>query len=474
MQSRILIKVRQLLSQLNPWPTQYSYDTLPPEMVRRAASLFPHVNKTLIDFSIREYDVNPYYQLVINNLMNHTVGDSPSIIGISDKVDDRHNDLVEDSYIEWMSSNLVGRSYRELRKQAALTGIGIGLPFKDENSTHDVKLSYKVIGANSLQNPLNVVPGDRIINGIQYDKNWEIERFFVRDADLDRGIAGLAEPKEYTIQEVIFWSRSYRNGITIPMPECYGAFTVYPYLRRYLQAVIQSEEFQSSFPMAVELDPKVYSNYSTEQREAKPVGSFEYEPGMIPTLKPGMKLAGLPHSVNAKDRQTIMQMFAATCALTVQMPKNLALGDSSNSNMASAQVDIQPWANKVGIDRFDMEPVFRKSFKDWWSVASLRLMPFSVRNAHPFFFPHLYVYPDLFEHPDPNKRASARALDLASGAETLNRMYSNRGLNFRREMQREAKSLGLTVEELIKIIVSTRSTNALSVLEINQGAADAN
>ncbi len=464
----VLTKTRQLLSKLNPWPTAYSYDTLPPEDVRRAATLFPSVNKSLIDFSICEYNVNPYYQLVINNLTNHTVGSSPTIIGISSRVSDVHNDLVEDSYMSWMGTNHIGRSYRELRKQAALTGIGIGIPFKNENSDHEVGLSYKIFGANSLQNPLDVVPSDRIINGIKYDKNWEIEAFFLRDQDEDIIFTSVPEPKEYRVEEVIYWSRSYRDGIVVPIPECFGAFTIYPYLRRYLNAVIQGEEFQASFPMAVTLDPKVYSNYTTEQREAKPVGEFEYEPGMVPTLKPGMSLEGIPHGANSKERQGIMQMFAATCALTVQMPKNLALGDSSNSNMASAQVDIQPWANKVNIDRFDMEPLLRRSFRDWWSVASLRIMPFAVRKEHPLFFPHLYVYPDLFEHPDPNKRASARALDLASGAETLNRMYSNRGLNFRREMEREAKALGITVEELVQITISSRSTNALSVLETNQ------
>jgi len=103
-------------------------------------------------------------------------------------------------------------------------------------------------------------------------------------------------------------------------------------------------------------------------------------------------------------------------------------------------------------------------FKEWWAVAVLRSMNSRIRRAHPLLYPHTYVYPDMFEHPDPNKRASARALDLASGATTLNRLYSNRGMNFRREIQREAEALGITVEELIKIYISSRSTNALSVL----------
>ena len=83
----------------------------------------------------------------------------------------------------------------------------------------------------------------------------------------------------------------------------------------------------------------------------------------------------------------------------------------------------------------------------------------------------MYVYPDLFDHPDPNKRASARATDLASGATTLNRIYSNCGLNFRRELVREAQSLNITADELAQIYISSRSVNALSVVDDNQSLA---
>ncbi|GAG92563.1 unnamed protein product, partial [marine sediment metagenome] len=226
----------------------------------------------------------------------------------------------------------------------------------------------------------------------------------------------------------------------------------------------EGEEFKASFPMAVELDPKVYSSYAQSMKESEPTGTFEYDTKTVPTLAPGMTLAGMPHSVSSQDREIIMQMFAATCALSVSMPKNLALGDSSNSNMASAQVDIQPWANKVKIDRFDMEPVFRQAFKWWWDLSVRIEMPSRIRRPHLLNFPHYYVYPDLFEHPDPNKRASARALDLASGAETLNRMYSNRGLNFRREMERESKALGISVQDLIEIIISSPSSFLFSMV----------
>jgi hypothetical protein len=449
------------------WGSEYSYDVLPPESVR-AASVLPHVLENLVAFSNNEYERNPYYKQVIDNLANHTVGPAPSIIATSKSVSDAENDLVEDQYADWTSSNGIGQAYRNIRREAAKTGLGIGIPYVNLTSTSAVPLSYKVYGMDSLKTPVGSIPSDRIYHGIQYTADWEVESFHIKT---DTQAMSMEDTQEFKVNEVIYWGKNYWKGMFWPMPECVSAFSMYPYVRRFLQAVIEGEEFKASMPMAVELDPKVYSAYAQSVRDMNPSGAFEYQPKMVPTLAPGMSLKGLPNSVSSADREKIMQLFAASCALSVSMPKNIALGDSSNSNMASAQVDIQPWSNKVKIDRFDMEPMYRRSFNEWWRIAVRRVMTNNIRVAHLTTYPHLYVYPDLFEHPDPNKRASARALDLASGATTLNRLYSNMGLNFRRELVREAQCLNITPDELTSIIISTRSTSALSVLQTNQSLA---
>jgi len=453
------------------WGGRDNFDRLPPEAVRAAMSL-PFAKERLVEFSINEYNCNPYYALVINNLGDHTIGPSPGIIATSSRVDDRDNDLVEDHYHAWTAANGIGQVFRNMRKEAAKTGLAIAIPYIKQNSLHPNPLTFKVYGFECLETPRSARPEDRIINGIEYDRDWEVVAFHIKDTDdtLNVGRFINDSTKEYRVEEVLWWSRNRVKGMVWPMPECYSAFTLYPFIQRYLQAVIEGEEFKASFPMAVELDPKVYSQYARDMSDVSPKGTFEYDTKTVPTLAPGMTLSGMPHSVGAKDQERTMQMFAATCALSVSMPKNLALGDSSNSNMASTQVDIQPWANKVKIDRFDMEPVFRQAFKWWWELSVRIEMPFTIRKKHLLMYPHYYVYPDLFEHPDPNKRASARALDLASGAETLNRLYANRGLNFRREMEREAKALGIPVQDLIEIIISSRSADALSV--INEEAAN--
>jgi len=447
------------------WGREYGYDILPPENLRAALDVSPFLRHEYIKFSRAEADRNPYYSSVLNKLADYTIGPSPSIIGFSDNND--FNDNVEDVYSDWIRDNSVARSYRQLRREAALTGIGILIPYKNKQTEHAIKLSYKCFGADSLRTPPNTRPEDRIIDGIQYDEDWEPERFYLIDADIKdlHVLPSVNDVKEYTIDELIYWCRGYQNGRIRPIPECYAAFTFYPYIRRFLQATIEGEEFKASFPLALEVDPTVYP---VKSGGPPPYGSFTYEPRSVKTLPVGTKMVGFPAGMSSSDRDKLIRMFAGACALTVDMPNNIALGDSSNSNMASSQVDTQPWANKVEIDRFDLEPVFRRSFRRWWSQAVLKEGLLTnrsrIQQKFPQTFPHLNGFTDIHSHPDPAKRANARMTDLISGATTLNRIYTSRGMNVRRELARDAEAFGLTLQELMDHLLVARSTNAFKVM----------
>lgn len=456
------------------WGPDFSYDLLPPEKIRAIATLNPLIRTELVKFSRTEFDRNPYYQSVINKLASHTIGPFPSIIGLSPEIE--WNDTVEDSYTDWVRDNKIGWVYRQIRKEAALTGLALAIPYVNKNTQNPVSLSYKVYGSDALKTPYDAIPSDRIYSGIEYDDNWEPKKFHVLDKDYNETYTptNRLDTKDYTVDELIYWSRGYENGMLTALPECYAAFSFYPFIRRFLQAVIEGEEFRASFPMAIELDATVYSP-NAAQRENPPYGEFEYEPRTIKTLPVGASLKGLPQGTSSADKDKLIKTFAAVCATTVEMPFNLAVSDSSNSNMASAQVDVQPWANKIEIDRFDMEPeVFRKSMKWWYSMAVLKEGLFqnryNIQRRYPSLFPHTNVFTDIHCHPDPAKRANARAIDLASGSTTLNHIYSQNGKNARRELKRDADLFGVPEDKFLESILVSRSNQVINVIDEDNNA----
>lgn len=430
----MIANVLRSISRLFNRGAKVPYDELPAERLLPALR-HPYVRKQMVTCSINEEADNPYYKNLLDLRANHTVGPFPTLFVDQD-------DLLEEEWTAWGMENSIGKVLRELRREAAKTGTGIAIPFKDESKTHPLR--YQIVPSTELQQPRGAMTNDRIIDGVEFNENWDPIKIYLGD-----------DAKEYDLEKdgVLFWSKGNPLAKQLYFPEAVSAFTIYPSVRQFLSAVIESEKFTAAIPMAVELDPKVYG----PEEGATPTGKFKYEPGFIPTLPPGTKLTGISGGGSAKDRDATMRIMVAAGARCFNCPVNLALGDSSRSNMASAQVDLQLWKTETEIDRFDYMPIYFQMFRKWFSLRPNFL---NTQPVRPRFSASV-----IFEHPDPVKNANSRAIDLISGARTLHMIYAERSRNPRTELRKEAELLGITEEELRKIIIANRTNKVLEVLE---------
>jgi len=401
----------------------------------------PVIRRTLINCSLEEDEQNPYYTGVLNTLSNHCCGSIPIPIVLLEE--DSICDAVEDRFQEWGVENEVGSAIRDLRRTAARSGIAVAIPYKMKTN-HPIKLGFQVIGAEYFQSP-GYNPD--VYEGIEYWPNNDIKAVWIQEE-------GKLEPTRYKEEDIIVFTR---KRVHKHWPECASAFNTYPSIRRYMTNILKSAENQTSIPMALELDPTYYTPFTNDLR-----GKFEYEPGFIPTLPPGAKLTGLNFAQVADDRSKFVDLMVGTAARCIDMPTILALSDSSDSNMATAHIDLQPWAYAVKIDRFDYEKPIRKIFWMWYNMATMwpgYLPRAAMKYPRP---PIIFHYNVLFEHPDPVKRANAREADLLSGASTLTRIYSQDGLTARREIKKECKLLGITPEQYFKLLLASRSKTSAS------------
>ncbi len=409
-----------------------------------------HSKSSLISCSLVEDDLNSHYNGILNTLSNHCVGTIPIPVCLSDY--DELNDNIEDLWIEWGIENEVGRAIREARRTAALTGLAVVIPNRKQ-SDHDIKLGFQVVGQECLKNPFRKmidILDDSIRDGIEYWPNGDIKAVYLN-------VDGEIEPVRYKVpQECFVWSRKRSNRM---YPECAAAFTVYPSIRRFLESTFRGEEMKTSIPMALKLG----TTYKPAAGSGTPKGSFKYEPGMVMTLPPDTELTGLNWGQLSQDRAKLLDVMVSTAARCIDMPRNLALASSSDSNMATAHIDLQPWKYVVDIDRFDFERLVRWVFRRWYNFA--KLSPDMTTKAFDVPRPPvLFNYTVIFDHPDPAKRANARATDLISGASTLTRIYAEQGKNARREIQKECKLLGITVPEFYKQLLVSRSNQVKEAL----------
>lgn len=429
-----------------------------PRAEYKLAVKHPLFRRRIREASVAEDEENSYYTGILNTLAEHCVGAVPLVMSnhpspeISDQLDDR--------WYDWAISNSIGSALRQIRRGAARTGMGIGIPYRINDPSDPIGFRIKTVSSLRLVSPLDAYKEDRIYDGIQYDENWDIEKIFIKEDDNPN-------PVEYDVKDILIWYKETTEDMQVGLPECGPAFCLFPSIKRYMNAIVRGEEFRSCIPMAVQLSPEVYR---PEDAADVPTDKFEYEPGFVPTLPPGTELTSVPVSNSSEDRTKFIYLVVAAAARCVQMPKTLALGDSSDSNMSTAAYDVQPWTNKVKIDRCDFEPVVRKVVKMWYDraiLASGYLPPAARAN-----FTYQLNYNVTFEHPDPNKRANARAVDLKSGATTLHRVYTDQGQNPRRELDREARTLGVTRQELNEIIIASRASAPFLLQEQQDGDSE--
>lgn len=411
----------------------------------------PWVRRKLMYVSMEQDEEGSHYHGILNTLANDCVGPSPLLIGGASNPDVNTN--IEDKWVQFCQETGLGASIRLLRRAAARTGIGIGIPYKKVNTEHEVQLGLRVVSAEKLQNPPGSGALDRIWDGIEYSPNWEPVRVY-----LDTG-------EEYDVRDIILWWKNKFEDQICGIPECSPALCIFPSVKRYLESIIRSAEFRSAIPMAIKLDPTVYGR---EEAEGLPTGKFEYEPGMIPTLPPGTSLEGLSYSgTTAEDAEALDAMVGAA-ARCINMPVNLATGNSRQYNMASSQVDFGPWKNTINIDREDFAPVVHRMVKLWYKAGELTKNYFddiTLRFIEEEGLNYTLSYSQVFNHPDPQKISNSTATDLQTGALTLVRYYTERGRNPRREIQREADLLGVEYSDMCKILLLGRTSAASSLVQ---------
>lgn len=435
-----------------------AYDRLPVDRFTKTLQ-HPWIKRKLITVSVEQDQEGSHYHGILNTLANDCVGPSPLLIGGATNPD--VNTEVEDRWVQFCQENGIGASIRLLRRAAARTGIGIGIPYK-MTSDHEVKLGLRVVTAEKLKSPIDSAGDPRWLDGIYYNNNWEPERIA-----LDTG-------EQYKVSDIILWWKTKFEDQICGIPECSPAMCIFPSVKRYLDSIIASAEFRSSIPAALTLDPTIWGK-DAAAATGMPEGEFKYQPGMIPTLPPGTKLESLAYTGLTLDDANALEAMIGAAARCVNMPLNLATGNSSKHNMASAQVDFGPWKNVVMIDREDFAPAIHKVVRLWMTYGRKvpgYFTPKTMAILDKGAFNYSLSYSQVFSHPDPQKISNSTATDLQTGAITLVRYYTERGRNPRRELQREAELLGVSYEVLCQILLAGRTTAAANLLDPQDNNTD--
>jgi capsid protein len=216
--------------------------------------------------------------------------------------------------------------------------------------------------------------------------------------------------------------------------------SLFAMLRRYTLAVLGSAE-QAALPSGV-----IYTDApaDSEASEVEPMDTVEMDRGTWMTMPFGWKIG----QVRAEQPTTVYGDFKHEgineISRCLNMPFNIAAGNSSGYNYASGRLDHQAFFKAIRIDQAYLgDVVLDRVLKAWIDEAVLieGYLPQSLRTRDAEF-PHQWFW-DGFEHVDPAKEANAQSTRLASHTTTLAAEYAKAGLDWESELRQRAREVAL-------------------------------
>jgi len=227
------------------------------------------------------------------------------------------------------------------------------------------------------------------------------------------------------------------------IPDLVPALPLFAQLRRYTIAVLSAAETAANFAGTVETDAPA----NGEADPVEPMDTIELEANSLLTLPAGWKMSQVKPEQPTTSYGEFKREILNEIARCLNMPFNVAAGNSSGYNYASGRLDHQTYFKAIRIDQAHMaRTVLDRVLAEWFDEAKLieSLVPPRVRVLESL--PHQWFW-DGTEHVDPAKEASAQATRLANHTTTLASEFARQGKDWEAELRQRARELAL-MEEL--------------------------
>jgi len=414
----------------------------------------PEVRRILRARARYEVANNSYAKGIVLTLANYTIGTGPRLQMLTE--DAKANALIEREFARWVECAGLVEKLRTMRMARATDGEAFALLVANPKLDCPVKLDVRLIEADQVATPgyVHSVAPKNVVDGIVFDSYgnpvaYHVLRFHPGDQrwvlpnEFDR------VPAQYVIHDY----RVDRPGQHRGIPEITPALPLFAQLRRYTLAVIAAAETAADFAGILYTDAPP----GGEAAEATPFEPIELEKRALLTIPGGWKMSQLdakqPTTTYAEFKREILNEIARC----LNIPYNIAAGNSSGYNYASGRLDHQDFYKAIRVDQHRIaRGVLDRIFRAWLDEAILlsdylplwfRTVPFD-RLAHQWFW-------DGMEHVDPLKEASAQAVRLKSHTTTLAYEYARQGRDWETELRQRAKEvtlmreLGLEVEDTL-------------------------
>ena len=381
---------------------------------------------------------NSYARGIVLTLANDSVGTGPrlQLTGVSGE-DARQ---AERAFADWARAIDLPEKLRCLRVSQAEDGEGFGLLTSNPGLPSPVTLDLRLVEADQVTTPGARAPTGDAVDGIVFDPSGNPVEYHVLRAHPGSGTTFALDYDRVPAPSVVHLFRPDRPSQRRGVPELTPALPLFAQLRRFTLAVLGAAETAADFAGVLYTDAPA----SGEADAVEPMDRVELESRAMLTLPGGWKLgqvhAEQPATTYAEFKREVLNEIARC----LNMPFNIAAGNSSGYNYASGRLDHQTYFKAIRVDQARLAvQVLDRILAAWIREAVLieDYLPQSLRRidsdwSHQWFW-------DGHEHVDPLKEANAQATRLENHTTTLADEYARRGQDWEAQLRQRAQELAL-------------------------------
>ncbi len=409
------------------------------------AALSSGIRKTIRERARYEVANNSYAKGIVSTLANDLVGTGPrlQLVGLPVRED---NQQVERLWSDWARAVQLAQRLRTGRAAKVTDGEVFILKASNPMLRTPVKLNPVLVECDQIADVVQSITIGNEVDGIRYDADGNPVSYTMLDAHPGSAFPVLGA-RQIPAANMLHYFRADRPGQHRGLSEIMPALPLFAILRRFTLATTSAAETAAKFAAVMETDAPA------EEIDDGPLPEIEIERNIFIPLPAGRKLSQLKAEHPATTYPEFVRAILNEVARCMNMPVNIAMGDSSDHSYASGRMDHQTYFLDILVERSVIEAqVLDDLFASWLAEASLieGYLPQSARMTTADFS-HKWHW-DGREHVDPQKEANADDVALRNHSKTYAAIYGRRGLDWQVELKQAAeeqafmRSVGLTTQ----------------------------
>lgn len=425
----------------------------------------PGVRATLRNRSRYEVANNSYARGMSLTLANDTIGSGPRLQMVGKNKE--ANRIVEKAFLAWSNEVDLASKLRTMRLAKFQDGEAFALLATNPNLTGPVKLDVRLFEADQIATPAisSYLLSDEV-DGIKFDAFGNPLTYSVlKSHPGESGFGFGTEAREYAAEQMIHWFRMDRPGQARAVPELTAALPLFAMLRDFTIATLDAAKLAATMTAVL----KTMSTGDAETVAGVPFEEIEFARNMLLTLPAGHDIS----QVKAEHPNSTYEAFVWTImneiARCLNMPLNVAMGNSSKFNYASGRLDQQVYFKSVDVERAHCEQkVLDRIFGAWLDEALLipNYLPLGQFDAD-----HMWFW-DGREHVDPSKEATATTTNLANGTTSRRIELARQKIDIDDHDEQAAADFGVTLQEYRKALFTKLIAQPQAQVDVQQAAID--